>query len=414
MYAKGKYALLLLAMMVISPLSCFLVCLRFYKSGVSQFFMIVFAYYFGSHIALGWDLTTHYNDMREFYFNRAISDILQDSRIFLLGGDYFHVVLKIVMSRFRANPAVFAGSMAAIYATVFIHFFVQFRQFFKQYMPVLCGLLLLCVVFVVPYYWYYGVRYYPGFFFFAGFFMKYVNTGKIHNLLISFLCVFFHFALIILPIAVLLNWILKKLGFATRIALLIISFFYRAASVDFVPLLLKYFPNLPFLKMSVTNSMIRKNVIENMAEFRATGNVFYLYRDYLLLFFAILITVVFWYRKVNFRSKYTVLFGLFMTLFTMANFGYADMTFSDRTLKISLVFYYGFLFITAMNNYELLRQRKIFLLILVLIPLSYAIVSTVVEQRNYLFHIELILGNFFTQWHGGMTNRLGGFYHKYM
>lgn len=414
MYAKGKYALLLLGAMVFSPLTSFLLSLRFYKSAVSQFFMIVFAFYFGSHIGLGWDLSHHYVDMREYYFNRSVSEILNNPLIYVAGPDYFHVALKIVLSRFHANPALFGGVMASIYAALFLNFFREFRSYYLKKMPVLCGLFLLCVVFIVQYYWYYGVRYYPGFFFFAGFYMRYVNTHKYRYILISFLCVLFHFALSILPIAVLANWLLKKIGSWSRILLLSTSLIYRTVAEDFVPLLIKYFPNLPFLRISVTNTNIRREVLDRMIDIRTSGNYFYLYRDTLILVFGFFILIYLWYKKADFRSKFTVLFGLFLTLFSFANFGYADLTFSDRVLKISLVFFYAFLFTVVYDNYHLFVAKRLTILILVLIPLLYSIVSQLVEQREYLFHLDLILGNFFTDWHGGLTDYRGGMYHKYM
>lgn len=414
MYSKGKYALFLLALTIISPLAAFLIALRFYKSSVSQFFMLVFAYYFGSHIALGWDLTYHYLDMREYYWGRPIRDILNDPRIYFIGGDYYHVGLKLIMSRFKASPAVFAGVVATIYGAVFLYFFNQLKDFFNSYMPVLCGMLLLCVVFVVPYNWYNGVRFYTGFFVFAGFYMKFLKSRKWIFLLLSTLCMLFHFALIILPIAVIFNWILTKTGPIVRYSLFFISCFYRVLSVDFVPLLLKYFPNMPFWRNSITDTTIRKNVVKAMAEYRANGNIFYLYRDYLLLFFGLLIGVVLLANRANFRSKYTVLFGMFITLFTLANFGYADLTFSERTFKMAVLFYYCFLFITVSNNYELLRPRRVTLIVLTLVPFTYSILTQLVEQREYLFHIDLFLGNFFSDWHGGLTKYGGGIFHKYM
>ena len=116
----------------------------------------------------------------------------------------------------------------------------------------------------------------------------------------------------------------------------------------------------------------------------------------------------------NFQSKYTILFGLFLTLFTFVNFGYADLTFSDRVLKISLVFFYSFLFVVVYNNYDLLDRYRLVLMVLILIPLLYSVVSQLVEQREYLFNINLFLGNFFSDWHGGLTDLSGRSYHKYM
>ena len=399
--------------MLLSPILSFVISLRFYKSGVSHFFMIVFAFYFGSRIALGWDLSYHYLDMRDLYFGRPFANIIADPRIWILGGDYFHVAFKFLMSRIKANPALFSGTMCAIYTGLFLSFFVEFRRFYKGYMPVLAGMLLITMVCVVPYNWFYGMRYYPGFFLFAGCYMRYLNTGKLYHLLLSLSCMLFHFALIVMPLAVLLNWLLSKMWKWVRVALLGASMFVATLNWDFVPTLLRWFPNLP-LKMSVTTTYIRKNVIDSMRDYRAHGNIFYLYRDKLLLVFGMMALGYLWYKRCEFRKQYVVLFTLFLTLFTISNFGYADLTFSERTLKVGVVFLYAFLFITVYDNYKLFTRYRLPIMFILLIPLIYSILTQAVEQREYLFHIDLLLGNFFNDWHGGLTSQSGVIYHKYM
>ena len=100
MFNKGKYVILQLLLMLISPITSFIVCLRFYKSTISQIFMIVFAFYFGMLMEVGNDLANHYNNMQLYYAGKSISEILRNPLIYGMGHDYFHVAVKIFVSRF--------------------------------------------------------------------------------------------------------------------------------------------------------------------------------------------------------------------------------------------------------------------------------------------------------------------------
>jgi hypothetical protein len=95
--------------------------------------MIVFAFYFGMLMEVGNDLANHYNNMQLYYAGKSISEILRNPLIYGMGHDYFHVAVKIFVSRFSNSPAVFGGVLACIYGAIFLLFFREFSKFYKNF-----------------------------------------------------------------------------------------------------------------------------------------------------------------------------------------------------------------------------------------------------------------------------------------
>lgn len=406
MYSKGKYILYQAALMMASPITSLMVSLRFYKNGISQIFFIIFAYYFGYYCGFVNDLMHHFVDMRNIYVGQSLREVLGDERTYLLGSDFYHVAFKFVLSRFTLSTQVFGGCACAVYAALFVLFMRQFKEFYKNAMPLACTMLLVCTAAVIEYYRYQGLRFATGAFFFLAFYMKYVNTGSWRYLAIGSLCPLFHFSLITLPACVGANWVLGRSGVWTRVGLLAASVFVRMQNVDFVPLLLRVVPvkYQIYLGIDVTDSRIRTSVLNHMADMRAFGNVFYRYRSSFLLACGLSILFLFWRNKVPFDKKYSVLFYMFLTLYTVVNFCYGDLTFFDRFFQVALVLLYSYLFVVCVKYYDRLTHVNFLLMCMVLIPMAYALISPIIEEREYLFHWELIFGNFFVNWDGNALN----------
>jgi hypothetical protein len=398
MYSKGKYLIFQALLMLISPICSFFVSLRFYKNTISQIFILIFAFYFGYYCGFISDLATHYDDMVAIYVGRSLKEILRDPRTFLIGHDLYHFVLKFILSRFDVSEQVFGAFAASLYALSFLFFFRQLKTFYNSKLSMVSGLLLLCVVFVVEYYWYQGLRFWTGIFFFLGFYMKYLNTNKIKFLLLSFISPLFHYTLTILLVAIGLNWLLKKIGNKWRVVLLIISFFVRLQNVDFLPYLMHYFPWMKFLGLAITNSEIRKSVLIRMDSFRQHGNIFYDYRTDFLFFFALIFVIVFLRRHIPFKAQYGKLFFMFVTILTIANFGYGDLIFYDRFFHLSVLLLYIFIFVQSVIYYDNIKDISLPLILCAFIPMSYAILTQLISQREFLYHMELIFGNFFVSW----------------
>ena len=177
-----------------------------------------------------------------------------------------------------------------------------FRSFYKNFLPVSCGLLLLCVVFTVEFAWYQGVRFWIGAFYFAGCYLKYKNTESKKYLLLSLLCVFFHYTLINLLIVLMINWLLSKFWVWFRVILLGVSFIVRSLNIDFMKWIIKNVPELDLGSRTV--GYIHESMQRTIAEYRSHANIFYAYRSDLMLVFGLLILMVFVNRRVKEKERY--------------------------------------------------------------------------------------------------------------
>ncbi len=408
MYSKGKYFIFQLFLMLVSPLASFIAALRFYKNPISQLFMLLFACYFGLRFYCSDDLIMHYKNMRMYYTGKSLSEILNNPAALMAAKDYYHVFLKYLISRISNSREFFCAVNCFLYSSVFLFFFNQFRRFYKNFLPVSCGILLLCVVFTVEFAWYQGVRFWIGAFYFAGFYLKYKNTEDIKYLLLSSLCVFFHYTFINLLLILVVNWVLSKFWVWFRVILLGISFIIRSLNIDFMKWIIKNVPELDLGSRTV--GYIHESMQRSIAEYRAHANIFYAYRSDLMLIFALLILMVFVNRRVKFDPKYLQIFFFAMTIYTFVNFGYAELILYERFFKIGILFLYSFIFITAFQNYDKIKGVSLIIMILAFVPMFYAMLTPIIEYREYIFESDLWFGNFFSDWNGGTSYSHGKSY----
>ena len=403
MYAKGKYFILQCIVMIISPITSLFVSIRFYKSEVSQLFFVVFAFYFGYHLGFVHDLMNHYRDMMDLYVGRSVEKIIADERIYLLGHDIYHVIFKIIVSRFSTDTQFFGGAACAVYAAFFMFFFRQLKVFYNNNkLTILYALLLITITFIIEFYWYQGLRFRTGVFYFAAIYLKLLNTKNKLYLLALLVTPLIHFTLIMLVAAVLIDYVLRYTGWTSRIVLFAFSIFIRVQDLDFVPLMLKHVPLTRNLSIAVTDDRIRNNWRDHMANIRANGNMFYVHRNDFLLFSGLIILFFLWKYKAFKDNRYGYLITFAMTLFTIANFGYGDLIFYDRFYQAAMLFFYTYLFSMSIIYADRIKNKVSLIALFVIPPMLYAAATQLVEQRQYIFHLDLIFGNFFTAWDGNM------------
>ncbi|UKI44219.1 MAG: hypothetical protein L6U16_00720 [Porphyromonadaceae bacterium] len=121
-----------------------------YKNWVSQTFFILFAFYFGFQLGPNLDLMQHYHNYLDF-FGKSFFDRYSDFATLYLGKEPFHIVFKYILSRVELSSRVFCGCAAAIYATTFIYFIRQFKDFYTQKMGWLRTLVLLTLAVTVEF-----------------------------------------------------------------------------------------------------------------------------------------------------------------------------------------------------------------------------------------------------------------------
>lgn len=404
MLSKGKYILLQTFLILLSPITSFLVAVRLYKSAISQFFFVIFAMYLGYYMGFVYDLMRHYLDIPMYYHGRSWHDIVYDPRVYGLGKEYFHIVLKYIFSRFTEDRQLFGAVASGLYATSFIFFLRQLKTFYKERVPLFCEMMLLCVATVVEFYWYQGLRYWFGVYIFLAFYLKYINSGKWWWLCFTPIVMMIHFSLSTLVMALLLNAFLNFTGRISRFVLLGLSLFVKSLNVDFVPYMLYYLPWTQALGMAYTDENVRNKTLDRMATVRMSGNTLYVNRSHVLIFIGLFFLFVFRYCKGKFDPKYRNLFYFAMTLYTIASFGYGDMIFYGRFLKVGVLVFYTYVYIIAVQTWRNWNKYNIFLFLIAGIPFAYSFFMAFVQLRNFFFYPELIFGNFLIDWDGNALN----------
>ena len=397
-------------MAVVSPLISFIFALRTYKNYISQFFLLVFAYFFGYYCGHFHDLDGHYYEFMQYYVGASFIDIISNPLTFAHGHDIYHFFIKYIVSRFTSSSQVFGGVACVCHYFLFLLFFNQFRPYFKNRMNLISGLLLITVCLLVEFWWYSNMRFWAGGFFFAAMYLKYINTGKKIYFIWSLFCPLFHYSLIALDVALLLNLILNIIPKLFRYLLLGFALFIRSLNVDFVPLLLKYIPwAKENLSMGVVNKTTRKSVLNYMQQYRETGNIVYTSRPAIILGIGVLILILFKILRIPRDKNLIPVYYMFLTIFTMANFGYADMFFYNRISLVAYVFLWAYIFMMSVKYQAYFQGRTLTFAIILLPLIMYLFLTPIAQVRQYVLHPELLFGNFFMEWDG---NALDIDYHR--
>ena len=395
----GKYILIQIALLLVSPISSFVVSLRYYKEFVSQIFFVLFSFYFGYYYAFGYDIMNHYEDMEMYFIGRPLGDILNDFRVYIAGFDAYHIVFKYVLSRFDASMQIFGGMAAAIYSIFFVWFMRQFKQFYSGKMPALCTMLFIMMAMFVEFYWYQGLRFWTGAFYFMAIYMKYVNTSKIRYLLLSSLAILFHVNLSVLFLGGIANYLLEYAKPVVRWILLGVSFVYRLLEIDLMPFLRSQLPWLFSNRIEVMEDYIWQNALAHWEKFREEANVVYDNKTGVVCYFLLAyLSYLFLRWKIKLEPHYKRLFYMFMTMFTISNFGYVNWVFYDRMFKASVLLLCAYTFIVTHIYYGRIHKRALILCLIMAIPLLLVVLVPFVQQRAVLFHPELFFGNFFMDW----------------
>lgn len=401
MFDKAKYFLLQCGLTIISPILSLLLSLRFYKSGISHFFFLVFAFYFGFYTRHFYDESVHFYEMQIYYVGHGFDEILNNPLVFSHGHELYHFVLKYLISRVSDSQQFFGGVVCAMHFALFLFFFRQLKSFFSTRLSLSSGMMLIIFCLVVEFWWYSNVRFCAAAFYFGGFYLKYCNTKNPLYLYLSLLCPLFHFTFIAIDGAVLLNYILSKFHKSIRYCLLALALFVRSLNFDFVPFLLKHVAWLRNnMSYAIVNTETRQGVLKYMKDFRQNGNIVYNSRPYLMLLLGLFIVFVFNRLNVKKDEQYDILFYMFLTILTIANFGYGDMFFYNRMLMVSMLFLWAYVFIMSVKYKDNLSNANLFLSFVMLFPLIFFFITPLIQFRSAVFQPELWFGNFFMDWNG--------------
>lgn len=381
--------------MLLSPLVGFFLSILCFREKAARILFVLFSFYFGWFYEPQLDLLNHYNHFISL-LGQSPFDIWNDS------GPYarkepFPVLFKYILGKISTDPHVFSAFACSIYAYLFVYGVMgSIRDLYVQKMSLPAWTIFLLTVFTVEYYWFLGLRYWCGAFVFAAFYIRYDRHKEKKFLFLSFLSILFHFTHIILCAAAILNIILKD-KFKIHYIIVIIGCLVRCLKIPLVTIVSK----LNFLRNYIPASARNDDIIQSVAErantFRTEGNIFYMIRSDILLIGGVIILFILWkHFKTQLFDENKSLWGLILILFAFANLGYTDMTFYTRLYKLTILLLYIFLYVKTMSFRSSLSTTSQYTIFgILLVPLLYAIATTVVSHREYLLQADLWFSNFF-------------------
>lgn len=377
---------------LISPVICFIFACKNFKYNISNIFIVLFFLYFGFSVNFHNDLDVvrHIGNINK-YDSLSIFDIINSDFIWRNEiKDVYHVILKYISSRFLYSENIFLSLVIIIYYGLFL-LVLKNLVLFCKYPNVYGSISLLGVIFAIEFYWFSGVRFYTGVYFFLLNYVLYLYTGHKKYLYISHFSFLFHFSLIVLPVCYLLSSVIKNIKYS-YFAIFVVSFSNRLFNVDFVSFLKPYTITHVFFKNSVMNDSIRNSVLNFSNYMRNDGNAVYRLRDEAVLCCLLIILFNLYKKNKDIFLKYSSVLGFICVLMSFANFGYADITFYERTLKISLILINILIYI-IFNHDKCRPNMNRSLSFIFAGSVFFMFLTQVVQWREYLFDFNFLFSN---------------------
>ena len=91
------------------------------------------------------------------------------------------------------------------------------------------------------------------------------------------------------------------------------------------------------------------------------------------------------------------MYGMFLITFAVANFGYSDMIFYGRVLKMATLVGYAYLFMVISQKENVNTIKSLFVKFIMGGIVLFGLATALVEERMFLLNIPLWFGNFFTE-----------------
>lgn len=382
--------------LVISPITGLFLSVICFREKVSLVLFILFSFYFGWFYEPQMDLLNHYNHFRAL-IGKSLFEAWTDPETIYIGKEPYPVLFKYIIGNISTNPHFFSACACTAYASLFVYGILgSIRDLFIQKMSLPAWIFFFGIIFTVEYFWFLGFRYWSGIFVFTAFYIRFIRTCEKKYLYLSFLCICFHFALLTLCIAVILNHILKN-NFKIRYILVVLAWIVRYVEIPLTTMIARLDIMKGIVKDTSRNESIIKSVAKRMEFFRNEGNIFYQMRGELLFIGSIVVMGILWRRYGKQFTQYNpTLWGLILIIYALANFGYDSLTFYDRMYKVVLLLLYIHIFLYLMNvQKEIDLRTQLRIVIFSVAPVLYAITTIVISQRKDLWNLQLWFNNFF-------------------
>ena len=378
---------------LVSPLLSLILCAVYYKEYISQFFFILFAFYFGYQTDVVMDLANHYSTLK--YFVDPSVNPWTHPYVLYLGKEPFHFIFKYIVSFFSTDSRFFAGVAAATYAFIFLSFFNRLRPFYLQKMSQYQVLALCGIVFCVEYFLYLGLRYWNGAFFFLCFYLQYVLTNKNKYLFFSFGAILFHFVHIF-PVLCAIATVFFGKNSKIKYIILSVSLIVRFFGGPLIFYFLDIFSSLKqtIVKDKFFNSNYQEIVLKE-AEWRAQyGNIVYENREYVSFTILSIVYFLIWKRNKQFYLQYNKFYSFVIYMFSMSNFvHHSGEVLDERITKFFILSLFVYLFLILNDKQNLLINKNNLVKIIFMLLIIFIALTAIVEQRKYLFDLIIWVGN---------------------
>lgn len=386
--------IILSVIMAFIPFVGLCLSLMFFRQRFAPILFIIFSFYFGWFYEPQMDLLVHYEHFHRIA-DKSLVEQWMDSGTSKYGKEIYPVLFKYFIGLIADNRNFFSACACVVYTSLFIFGVVKpLQPLYMQKMSIPAWLLFLGVIFTVEYYWFLGFRFWSGAFVFTGFYLRYLNSGAVKYLWLSALCICFHYSLFILFASAIVNNFLRcKLKFYYLI--FIISFIVRITNIALIAIAAQFDIFKGYVKDTARDQNIIQSVERLTEEVREHGNQFYLLRETFAVF-GVLAVIYMLYKKTGkeFLEQNVKLWGFCILLLSLANFGYASLTFYDRFFKLAVLFLYVFAYMWIMNEQHKLKLNSLSLIAMIATaPVLYFIITPLVEQRQTLFQLKLWFSN---------------------
>lgn len=390
---NGTYALLMTILFFVSPFLTFVISLCLFRNVISQIFFVAFAFYFGWQVGPNMDLLNHYHNYLTF-LGKSLWQMFVDPYTLYIGKEPFHFLFKYILSIFRASERVFAGCACAVYAACFILYMRQIRQYF-QHLNLIKLIILIGAAVAIEFHWFFGLRFWTGAFVFMIFYVKYMVTKNKLYLLLTPVCLLFHVVLVIFVGCAFLAEIIRSVKL--QYILLAVSFFYKYVDFGFA----KFVASLPFVKMfyktNYQSQDLQTFLAQKTKDYLENGNIVYRLRLPIMIFGIFFTLFLLWIKNKNVNKVFPQMYGMFLITFAVANFGYSDMIFYGRVLKMATLVGYAYLFMVISQKENVNTIKSLFVKSIMGGIVLFGLATALVEERMFLLNIPLWFGNFFTE-----------------
>lgn len=381
---------ILSAIMVFLPFVGLCLSVMFFRQRFVLWLFILFSFYFGWFYEPQMDLLVHYEHFKHI-IGKSLLEQWTNTGTVRLGKEVYPILFKYVIGLVSDSKNFFSACACTVYTSLFIFGVVKpLQPLYTQKMSIPAWVLFLGVIFTVEYYWFLGFRFWSGVFVFIGFYLRYINSGKAKYFWLSTLCICFHYSLFALCVIAILNHFLQN-KIKLCYLILIVSFVIRFAKIGLIWIIAQFGIFEGYVKDSVRNQNIIQSVGRLAEDVRESGNQFYLLRETFAILGA-LAAISILYRKTgkDFLRKNIKLWGFCILLLALANFGYTSLAFYDRFFKIAVLLLYVFAYMWIMNvQHKLSFKLQTQIMIITIIPVLYFIITSLVEQRQTLFQLNL-------------------------